>query len=524
MGDKVIDPREIERRFYEADAALKALTDGDPCAAIEAARALTSDDILNQELVDALAAGTLIDAGVAGRDATAVDDGVGILERLLEAKPDRGDLEYCLANGLSAQADFVSSPLPDWYLDTADMRRKARGLYQSAGAKESTPPHIAAQSYTNLGNSLLCAYRFVEAYDCYLRALACDSTNSVALTGAARVLLRLVQNGTGDPGVLRAVAARYLKVAKENPERIRELAGEHGCRELSRLLESEATQGDLPDLSAATDYQRFVAKHRLALAPTIEGLDLTMSRWDSLRIGSVTEPISTGAGVPPLFAMFNLLKSEFLAARFLTYTALRDALPESGKYSDTLDYARYGIQPSMLTLAQRSCLDLLDKVAVAESEYLALGGDSKSIYFLKRWFQARREGEPLRWQPEIRNEIAAGNTALIALSEVSRDVEAGGFLQEKRALRHSSTHRFTVLHDLGASPSRECEYIDHYGVDAFVGQLIETLQLTRAVLFYFVEMVGLREQRMQADGSARAPLFVPDHAWVRGEKDGDSPE
>ena len=62
-------------------------------------------------------------------------------------------------------------------------------------------------------------------------------------------------------------------------------------------------------------YQRFVAKHRLALAPTIEGLDLAMSRWDSLRIESITEPINTEHGVPPLFAMFNVLKSDYLAAR-----------------------------------------------------------------------------------------------------------------------------------------------------------------------------------------------------------------
>ena len=133
-----------------------------------------------------------------------------------------------------------------------------------------------------------------------------------------------------------------------------------------------------------------MAKHRLALAPTIEGLDLAMPRWDSLRVESISEPIDTEYGVPPLFAMFNVLKSEYLTARFLAYSALSSEIPESGKYSDTLDYACYGIHTSLLTLSQRSCIDLLDKIAVATSEYLGLPGSSNAITFLKRWFVDRK--------------------------------------------------------------------------------------------------------------------------------------
>ena len=86
-------------------------------------------------------------------------------------------------------------------------------------------------------------------------------------------------------------------------------------------------------------------------------------------------------------------------------------------------------------------------------------------------------------------------------------------------MRHSSTHRFTVLHDLGGAPSRVCHHIDHYEIEAFIDQLIETLQLTRATLFYFVEMIMLREERLSRDGSLHLPLFVPDHAQIRGEDD-----
>ena len=518
MDGRGIDRAAFERRFIETDARLKALVDTDPAAAIQAARTLVVDGILNQDSVDAIRAGILVDAGAATRDPLALGEGIAVLERLLAAAPQRGDIQYCLANGLSSQADLTPHLNPNWYLDTRELRRRARQLYRSAGLERSTSPSIAGQAHTNLGNSLLRAYRLVEAYDAYQKALESDPTNGIALTGAVRVLLRLAKRHIGDAKILHALAASYLERARANPERIRELAGEQGYESLSELLASEIPAGVMPDLSAANSYQRFVAKRRLSLAPTIEGLDLSLARWDSLRIGGITEHISDArSGTPPLFTMFNVLKAEFLAARYLAFVALEGSLPESGKYTDSLDYARYGIQPSMLTVAQKACLDLLDKVAVAASEYLELPGDPSHIHFGSRWFERRKAGEPARWQAQVEAEIASGNTALIAISEVAGDIEAGGFLEKKKALRHASTHRFTVLHDLDASASRKSKYIEHHSFDAFVDELIETLRLTRAVLLYFVEMVTIREHRSHTDGAVRMPIFLPDHDWVRGE-------
>jgi tetratricopeptide (TPR) repeat protein len=512
MGDR----QEFERRFREADDNLSALTDEDARAAIEAARNLNADGVLNQDSVNSLAAGTLIDAGVVARDPSAIDEGIARFELLLAAMPERGDLEYCLANGLSAKADLVSENAPGWYLSTAQARRRARRLYQSAGERESTTPSVAAQSFTNLGNSLLRAYRLVEAYDYYARAIELDRSNGVALTGAAKALLLLVQNGVGDRNVLPGVAAKYLMMAREDPQRIRELAGEYGYQQIRPLLEADVPQGDFPDLSCASDYQQFVAENRLSLAPTIEGLDVSLRRWDSFLIGSLVEPITAGPGAPPLFAMFNVLKSEFLVARYLAFAGLRDDLPESGNYTDTLDYADYGVQPAALTLAQRACIDILDKVAVAASEYLGLPGDPKQVSFLNRWFEPRSRSEPPMLQKEIATEISAGNHALIAIAEVSGDIEAGGYLEDKRDLRNSSTHRFTVLHDMGGTPVRKSKYVDHFDSRAFVRQLLETLRLVRAVLLYLAEMITIREHRLLKATPPLPSMTLPDHDWVRG--------
>lgn len=508
---------EILRRFSDIDNELKTLTDRDPRSAIKRARSLVPDGILNQINIDILKAGTLIDAGYIAKDPSSVDEGISILEKLFEKMPESGMIAYNLANGLSYQTKLLTYTYPDWYCLTADIRQRERFLYQFAGDDKTIPNNLRAQAYTNLGNTLLGAHRFVEAYDSYIRALQLDFSNGIALTGAAKLLLRFSKMSADNPQRVLAMAGKYLQKAKANPDSIRELAGEQAYKELLPLLETEIPEIEPLDFSNATKYQQFVVRHQLALVPTIEGLDFSLKRWDTLRIFSVTEDIKVAGGVPPLFGMFNVLKSDYLAARYLAYQALNENIPESGKYSDTLDYARYGVKYSMLTLAQRSCLDLLDKVAVASSEYLSLPGDPNHIYFSNRWFETRKTNIPISWQPEIKSAISKGNSALLAISEISEDLRTGGFLNPKRTIRHSSTHRFTILHDLGETPSRPSQYVYHDTDADFINQLIETLQLTRAVLIYFADMVALNEHLLHNHGAKIGHLFVPDHDWILGE-------
>ena len=201
--------------------------------------------------------------------------------------------------------------------------------------------------------------------------------------------------------------------------------------------------------------------------------------------------------------MVNLLKADYLNARFLAFTAINNHQPESGSYADTGDGARYGTGTSLLTLAQRSALDLLDKIASAATEYFALGGPPRSVYFRGRWFADKG---CTSWHPAVHEEIVKGNRAFIALGEICLDLTAGGYLEEKQALRHASTHRFTVLHE-GAPPESRSPFIERHVEAAFARQLIETLQLVRGALFYFVLAVDLRGAR-DAGRALRLPLEV----------------
>ena len=506
----------IPEEFKRLQQSLQSLIDKDPAEAVEEARSIPSDAKIEGISLSGLKAGILIDAGSRTNNREAITEGIELFREMLQKYPDRPEFHYNLANGLVSLADQEPYKDTEWYLTTSDLRTEARTHFKTAVSLEGSES-IASVAFTNLGNALLRIHRWVEAYDSYVSALKQDLTNGVASTGAARVLLRCIKRSIGDREILLSVAARHLELAQKHPNRIKELAGLQAFEELSKLLEKPLKGGQMPDLTYASAYETFVASHRLMLSPTIEGLDISLKRWDSLVFQSLSEPVGAPHGVPSLFAMFNVMKADFLLVRYLAFQALNGELPDSGSYSDTLDYAVYGVKPATLALAQRACMDVLDKIAVATAEYFGL--TRKDVYFATFWFE-KKKGQPLTWNPELSAHIKQGNTGIVALAELSLDLGEKGFLHEKKDYRHASTHQFTVLHDLGCEPSRPSVYVNHCGVHSFESILIESLQLTRAALLYFVDMVRIGESQKKARLGKSVPIFVPGHHFIRGEDEG----
>jgi hypothetical protein len=502
---------------------LYRMVDTDPTGAIKQVRSLETTEHLHQSEVDAIKGAIFIDAGNKLQDANVVSEGVVLTRTLLKVHPERMDITYNLANGLSALAQITKLPIGQWYLKTSDYRREARLHFESVGQSKKAGVGIRARAKTNQANLLNQSFRWLEAYELYQEAIRLDPKNVIATSGAVKVLLRADHEGLGHSKILKALEARYLRLFHEHQSLLGEYGGSRAEKiagELPNNLDIDVDVHWPPDLSKADDFTRFVANNNLSLSLTIEGLNPDVRHWDSLSIQSIHENIDTPDGMPPIFAMFNVLKADFLAARWLAYQAIRDLVQESGSYADTLDYAMYGVCESLFTLAQRSAIDILDRIAVAASEYLKLEGSPSSISFWKRWHvtEGRSLKRPLEWQPIITNEIAKGNTALIALAELAEDIATGGYLEPKRTLRHESTHRFVILHDMGSLGSRESQYVKHFNMNDFEIQTLSALKLVRAALFYFVEMITIHEARLEREEGFSMPLEVPPHHWIRGEE------
>lgn len=488
---------------------LYALGEMEPRVAIERARLLQASPAL-EVAVKSLKAGVLIDVGQDASDGDAVREGVALLEKLVEAHPEEDTLRYNLGNGLIACASLDLTKGAAWFPATRTLRRQGRKRLASVrSADDST---LAAQALTNLGNALSRAHRWSEAFDAYVEALGQDPSHGVAAGCAAQLLLWRASRGGGDPRALHAVAIRYAKIARENRDRVLAIAGPASVAAFDKLPDGEAAPK--LDLSGVKPYLRFVAEHHLALVPTIEGLDPRLRRWDSLLLPGVAEPLLDGAPTPPpLFAMFNSIKAGYLAVRRLAYRAISCRERQTGRYSDTLDYALYGTDVASLLLAQRAAIDVLDQIAVALNEYLSVGLSADKVTMRTIWGEDKNNVE---WRPAIAAEIAAGNTAVVALGELAGDLSAG-FLRSKLDARHASTHRFTVLHDEQMASWRESQAIEHRDYSGFVDEAIETLKAVRAAILYFVEIVVLREHRAHHEGPV-LPLFAPLHHRIRADR------
>ena len=499
----------LSNRLYQ-------LVDDDPLEAITQARGLRASNELSEEEVDGLRAAILVDAGGDLRDEAAVAEGVAQFRSLVDRFPGRLDLRYNLANGLSALAHRDTTRGWDWYRATGRMRREARSLYSSVA--HDTSGRLASRAFANLGNLLQQSFRLLEAHDAYMASVTEDPSNSVAWSGAAKVLRTFADWRIGSVQHLEEIVEAYLVRAEKTVP-----AEAPGQRRARRAIEEMKTNSHLapklPDLRDTEPYVRWVAEKRLSLSPTIVGLPPDIKRWDTLTITSITEDLSAPNGVPPIFALFNTLKADYIVARWLAYRALEEPPEETGYYADTLDYANYGAAPSALTLAHRATIDILDRIAVAASHYFALPGSVRDIYFLGRWHVAKggKLAEPLEWQQLVADQVASGNLGILALTEIAEDIASGGSLAGQRSLRHSTTHRFVVLHDM-LIDARTSEHVERWRDAEFRSVTVEALQIVRAALFYFLQAINISEHRKKTSSTGLIlPLVVPPHHWIRGE-------
>lgn len=189
-----------------------------------------------------LKASILVDAGGVAKDEGAIKEGVGLFRKLLKELPDNAQILYNLGNGLLALAAQKPYTGNNWYLETAAIRREARSSLKKALSAKNNEP-IVSQAFTNLGNSLFAAHRWVEAYDAYSNALQQDPSNAIASTGAARILLGCIQRRLGDKDILKSLAARYLKSANLHSKRLAELAGPRALKQLADLLKMNLPAG-----------------------------------------------------------------------------------------------------------------------------------------------------------------------------------------------------------------------------------------------------------------------------------------
>ncbi len=506
-------------KFYELSAYLNSLLDSDPVLAVKKAREIDIDTPKRPNMMS-LRAAILVDGGALTQQQDAIEEGLELFRELHGLFP-IASITYNLANALVAVTG--SPPESSNWLDhqerTRDHRAEARRCFWKVAQDMDSEASLRTQAWTNLANQFSHTYRLGEAHDSRLAALEIDPENGVAAFCAARDLFWRFQQG-GCSELTYVEAMMLAKKALRHKDRIVEYAGAQAAREIAAMASGLS---DPPPRSLHTDpFIRWVETERLTLAPVVELVDPSLGKLDWLMLPGILErEISADSRPPPLFAMFNMLKSDFILARDLAWRASdENSWMSTGRFADTLDYATYGPDASALLLAHRTTLDLLDKVAVTANHYFELGSAPNKVTFGNLW-----RGRPNKQtgiaplMEKVEKLIRSGTSALYGLVELSEDYEdKTGILRSHKDLRNSGTHRFVVLHDLGdPSNSRQAAEVEHHHREHFTKEVMSALRVSRSAIQLLALAISQHERVLEQEVDGRVgTMLVPDHHWIRG--------
>lgn len=510
--------------FYEQSVHLKVLLNSDPAEAVKQAREINLDtpEPVRFNLM-CLRAAILVDGGTLAQQQDAIGEGLALFRELHGRFP-TAEITYNLANALVA-ATGVPPRGPSWLNHqerTREHRAEARRCFWKVVQDPDAGSSLRTQAWTNLANQFSNSYRLGEAHDAWLAALEVDPENGVAASSAARNLLWLYQQG-GCTDLTRVEAVMLAKIAHQHRDRVIQYAGAQAAEQIAAFA-SELE--DPPPRSPHTDpFIRWAERERLTLAPAVELIDPALRKLDWLVLPGIRERVSGASGMPPpIFAMFNVLKSDFILARDLAWRALdENAWPATGRFGDTLDYATYGPDSSALVLAHRTALDLLDKIAVTANHYFELGQPPDKIYFGKLWRGSPDKATGLRPLAEkVEKAIRGGASALYGLVELAEDYDdLTGILRSQKNLRNTGTHRFVVLHDFGDPVhSRQAPEIERHQREQFTQEVLRALRVARSAIQMLALSISQHEQGLERQTVGLVgSLAVPDHDWIRGRDD-----
>ncbi|MFJ1208778.1 LA2681 family HEPN domain-containing protein [Burkholderia pyrrocinia] len=514
----------MQDRFYKLRARLNTLLDSDPGEAVKQALEINLDAPEPERInLMILRASTLVDGGALTQQQGAIEEGLALFRELHSRFP-RADITYNLANGLIAATGNPPHG-PSW-LDhqerTKEHRAEARRCFWKVAQDPDADSALKTQAWTNLANQFCSSYRLGEAHDAWLAALEVDPENGVAASSAAHNLFWLYERG-GCSDLTRVEAIMLAKIAHRHLDRAIQYAGAQAAEKIAAFA---CELEDPPPRSPHTDpFIEWVERERLTLAPAIERIDPALGKLDWLMLPGILErEFGTSATPPPVFAMFNMLKSDFILARDLAWRATDENVwPATGRFGDTLDYATYGPDASALILAHRTALDLLDKIAVTANHYFEFGQSPDRVFFGKLWRGNPDKVTGVRPLAEkVEKVIRGGVSALYGLVELAEDYDnIAGILRSQKDLRNAGTHRFVVLHDFGdPTLSRRAPEIEHHRREQFTHDVFRALRVARSAIQMLALSISQHEHGLEqrTDGVVGS-LVVPDHDWIRGRDD-----
>jgi tetratricopeptide (TPR) repeat protein len=525
------DPNEIYNRLLKAEPA-----------SVECATTTI------QHIGDLIDISTDLSATAGARRAIQLCDG-------LRQNSSLTDEESALLYYFEANAWSVLVPWPgvgatdawSWKNESFDnMIRRLRQAQRSPGFVHLDPLR-RSQILTNLGNALDTIGRFVEALECYDRAVRVCPAHGMARGNLGVCLMHfgaMQPHLPHRPGYCTTTA--FLIRAREELEAalITLVPGDSRTFALYRdkiehmlavadgaeaLVPRGAVPGTTKDERA---YRRWCLLNCLFLNPINDLGRFAEASTDPLHLPPIVAELTQKK--PYVQSLFNQLKQEYVTARFLLYEGIATKQPH---FSDrevtlvnTLDYSAYSLYLEKTRLAFRMAYSQFDKIAFLLNAYLDLRIHPQRVNFRTLWYQneepkreiklefQKRENWPLRGLFGLSRDLSARNDDRDALDPDAQDLVL---------IRNHLEHKHIIIHEeswIGTGRGRGGETADglSFAIDRqdFESRAVRSLKLARSALLYLIHALVVEEQE-RAKSRAQTDVILPlvldpiDDDWKR---------
>ena len=250
------------------------------------------------------------------------------------------------------------------------------------------------------------------------------------------------------------------------------------------------------------DYRLWCLRERLFLNPLNEAYVESVAARDVLHLPDHTYKLGE---IPRFPAYYNLLKQEYVSARYRLYRATHqhdpDFLMAEVLMLDSGEGQALGQYTEDLKVAFRSAYSLFDKIGLFLNDYFQVGLATGEVNFRRVWSE-KSSGGASRVRPTF---MGRRNWLLRGLYILSKDLFDEEFEEvaepdaaELAGLRNQIEHRFLSLQHSEEGLSTDTHRLIPIG--AFQGKTLRLLKMAREALIY-LSLAMHREEALRAEAN-----------------------
>lgn len=376
------------------------------------------------------------------------------------------------------------------------------------------------QLLTNLANSLSHIGRTVEAIEFWEKALKIDKNFTMAkgnLAYGISIYMQLLYDQGHQFAFAQRVLSEFDSLKRDETttnEAWTFFQGEKTkINKIRQRISKEFNWNDFEiKNSEELNYRKWVGENKLFLNSLNDISTQPISLRDPLMLPTLTTSTDTGV---KYHGLFNLIKQEFVSARFLLFEGINLGMQHFSdnevQLYNTLDYTSTSLNIEKVKLAYRTCYSLIDKVSYFLIEYFALPIKQKDSNLSITIAELENHN------------LLKTNWVLKAISWIDRDINEQSYQKYLdsdtkllREIRNHLEHKYLKVTDIG---DFEGKVHDKNGLsdnlayyiprDKFNKKTLKLFKLVRSLIIYMLLAININEnQKSKQNTGLVMPMFI----------------